>query len=284
MNHSCSPNAVVVFDGPQLHVRSLAPILKDAEILISYTDITDPAPDRQRQLRERYFFDCACPQCSQDLTLDQPSMPKGLDAAIGEDKTKQLEFEGFSLLARARTTPDPAAQLALLEASLALFTPYVDIWPPYRQPWAHLRQETTVACFNCGKWAKGLAHSLKIYFHIDPVHFAQPFHPVRVVHQWVLVRLVLHLAALSSSGNSELREVDKYGIDWGVVLWGLLRQVAGEVDKSHGAESGFAGMVNERLEEVGGSMRVGGVDEGMVEGGREREWVKLRRVADEVVV
>ena len=78
--------------------------------------------------------------------------------------------------------------------------------------------------------------------------------------------------------------LDKYGVEWGVVVWGLLREVEGVVGRSHGGESSFAGTVRGRVEEVRGGMREGGVDERVVEGGREREWAKLRRVADEVGV
>lgn len=135
-----------------------------------------------------------------------------------------------------------------------------------------------------------MAHALKGFFYVDPVVYVQEWHPVRVVHGWVLVRVVGLVAALLSEegeegkgGRDNVKGLEKYGIEWGVVLWGLLRRVKAVVGRSHGEESSFARMVGGRVEEVRGDMRMGGVDVGMVEAGMEREWAKLRRVADEVV-
>lgn len=161
-------------------------------------------------------------------------------------------------------------------------------WPAWRQPGGHLRQEAAVASFACGEWGRGLAHALRGYLDVDPVVYGQGWHPVRVVHGWVLVRVVGLVGALLSGeegeeGKGKVRGLEKYGIEWGVVVWGLLRRVQAVVGRSHGDESSFARMVGRRVEEVREDMRMGGVDVGVVERGMEREWAKLRRVADEVV-
>ena len=142
-----------------------------------------------------------------------------------------------------------------------------------------------------------MGHALKVYFHVDPVVYPQGWHPVRVVHVWVLVRVVGVVAGLMAAGAEEeggegesrererekVQGLRKYAVEWGVVVWGLLREVEAVVGRSHGDESSFAKMVRGRVEEVRGDMRMVRVDERVVEGGREREWAKLRRVADEVV-
>ena len=62
-NHSCEPNASILFDQPSLMMRSLSPIRKDEEIFISYIDNTDPFYRRQTQLKQRYCFECQCSKC-----------------------------------------------------------------------------------------------------------------------------------------------------------------------------------------------------------------------------
>ena len=64
MNHSCDPNAVCLFEGTRLRVRSLRPILAGEEITISYTENTLDRFVRQEHLRIQYFLDCGCEQTS----------------------------------------------------------------------------------------------------------------------------------------------------------------------------------------------------------------------------
>ena len=59
INHSCDPNALCLFDGTALHVRSLKPILPGQEILISYTDNTMDYDVRSRILKAKWVFTCA---------------------------------------------------------------------------------------------------------------------------------------------------------------------------------------------------------------------------------
>lgn len=60
INHSCVPNAFVTFEGCQLRVRSLRPIAAGEEITVSYADPSMPVFNRQKFLRDMYFFECHC--------------------------------------------------------------------------------------------------------------------------------------------------------------------------------------------------------------------------------
>ncbi|CAK5272448.1 unnamed protein product [Mycena citricolor] len=71
LNHSCEPNAVVVFptgDG-EMHVIALRNIQAGEEILTSYIDTTLPRHMRQEALLETYHFTCDCTLCS-DAAVD----------------------------------------------------------------------------------------------------------------------------------------------------------------------------------------------------------------------
>ncbi|OMO98267.1 hypothetical protein CCACVL1_04268 [Corchorus capsularis] len=63
INHSCLPNAVLVFEGRLAVVRAVQRIPKDAEVLISYVDTAESTMNRQKTLKEQYFFTCTCPRC-----------------------------------------------------------------------------------------------------------------------------------------------------------------------------------------------------------------------------
>ena len=68
LDHSCSPNAVVTFDGFHLRVQLLEdlPVLDWDSIRISYIDLMNCNSDRKKELKERYYFDCDCPRCNSD--------------------------------------------------------------------------------------------------------------------------------------------------------------------------------------------------------------------------
>ncbi|GAA5900110.1 hypothetical protein JCM5296_002059 [Sporobolomyces johnsonii] len=70
-NHSCSPNAVVVFpsfpsssSSKHMRVVTLKPINPGDEVLTSYVDIALPRDLRRKELKDRYKFDCDCDECT----------------------------------------------------------------------------------------------------------------------------------------------------------------------------------------------------------------------------
>ncbi|CAD6206318.1 unnamed protein product [Miscanthus lutarioriparius] len=62
INHSCVPNAVLIFDGRTAYVRALQPIGKDEEVSISYIETAAVTKKRHNDLKQ-YFFTCTCPRC-----------------------------------------------------------------------------------------------------------------------------------------------------------------------------------------------------------------------------
>ncbi|EJD41974.1 hypothetical protein AURDEDRAFT_105699 [Auricularia subglabra TFB-10046 SS5] len=78
-NHSCDPNAVVVFpsaaaplgDETLMQIIAIKDIMPEEEVLTSYVDISLPRHLRRRDLKETYNFTCNCSACS---SLDDPSV------------------------------------------------------------------------------------------------------------------------------------------------------------------------------------------------------------------
>jgi hypothetical protein len=62
-NHSCCPNAIVVFNGRTVSLRALNTIKSSEQIFISYIDPTQSTDERLTQLSKRYFFTCECLKC-----------------------------------------------------------------------------------------------------------------------------------------------------------------------------------------------------------------------------
>ncbi|KAJ6398892.1 hypothetical protein OIU77_019619 [Salix suchowensis] len=63
INHSCLPNAVLIFEGKSSVVRAVEHIPEGAEVSIAYIDIAGSTMTRQKTLKEQYFFTCTCPRC-----------------------------------------------------------------------------------------------------------------------------------------------------------------------------------------------------------------------------
>ncbi|EIN09090.1 SET domain-containing protein [Punctularia strigosozonata HHB-11173 SS5] len=72
VNHSCAPNAVVVFprvsktvdQEPVMQVIALRDIHPDEEVTTAYIDTTVPREQRQKILRDTYHFTCSCSLCA----------------------------------------------------------------------------------------------------------------------------------------------------------------------------------------------------------------------------
>ena len=66
INHSCDPNAVVIYKGRKQYLYALKDIPEQGEVTISYCDYIKPFYDRYRFLLENYFFECDCKRCMKD--------------------------------------------------------------------------------------------------------------------------------------------------------------------------------------------------------------------------
>ncbi|WFD33142.1 hypothetical protein MSPP1_004200 [Malassezia sp. CBS 17886] len=70
INHSCKPNAAVVFptpaapgEQPTMQVAALRALGAGEQILASYVDLVEPYQQRQETLQTRYLFTCTCALC-----------------------------------------------------------------------------------------------------------------------------------------------------------------------------------------------------------------------------
>lgn len=262
INHSCTPNAVVVYAGATLALRSLAFIPTGTELSISYIDNTDPTSRRQSEVQNRYFFTCTCPSCKANSTEGLPDPAP--DPAFETLSARAVELQNDA----ANKAPEEAA--SLLKTALSLFASH----PPCRQPYPTILHTAFLNSIATQSWPRALSYAVRAYFHIDPVRYPSVWHPVRVVREWVLLRCIVQIAALVSERNASVEILGTFRIDWQVVAIGLAREVQGGVQWSHGLDNPFAGEVRAFVEGLGIKGR--NVDGKVL----EEVWQRLRKVAN----
>lgn len=109
VNHSCDPNAIVIYKGKKQCIYSLKPLEKDQEITVSYCSYIKPFYDRYRYLSENYFFECTCSRCQKDLTgcdttltcqkcKEKSITQKGVESFICEKCSKDWTLQEIYLM------------------------------------------------------------------------------------------------------------------------------------------------------------------------------------------
>ncbi|TKX23828.1 SET domain-containing protein 6 [Elsinoe australis] len=196
-NHSCDPNAVVIFNTARPSIRSIRPIAQDEEICWSYIDANEVRKVRQQQLSNRYRFQCRCPKC----TSNDPNetMPQS-----------EVEHKIRRAYVSANLEPDPLQAKRKLKAIIR--TAQEHEYPITREPLPDVYQSLLVACSTIEEWRTCLLIAIKQFFLIDPKLYPQEFFVTRVVHAWSLFNLFRQVV-------DRYKEVDDYeGFqrDWGI--------------------------------------------------------------------
>lgn len=276
INHSCSPNAIVVFDGPKLSVRALEPISKEEEVFISYVDSSAPYGVRKAELQEQYFFDCACKKCRQGTNAPQDAFLKAKEDfderikviddmipqliqdpawprhKLGESKELQrlsaLQFYAYSYLDSPdakNQKPDPdkfRKAVAICRNS--------GVWPVSRAPMPALLQQHAVACLGTRRYNEALVAMIRLHVLADQAIYPQPCHPVRVVHAWTLATLA---KAVSNDEDSPFcKALQACGVDLPVLFLALLSEIHDQAPKSHGSQSTFTRTVHAAWQSIMG--------------------------------
>ncbi|KAF9420206.1 hypothetical protein BGZ94_009176 [Podila epigama] len=104
-NHSCRPNAIVMYEGQVQVVRALEDIAVGQEVCTSYVDNGVQRKERRLLLLEKYFFHCQCPRCVQEGELEEngeesqvgvPGRDEGVTHKAPE--TQGTKWTGYRLL------------------------------------------------------------------------------------------------------------------------------------------------------------------------------------------
>lgn len=215
VNHSCAPNAVVLFSPHEgLQIRSVAPIAQDEEITLAYVDTTYPHATRQKELLQRWFFECCCTLCS---------------------STEHIDNANIAIPAPSLTQPLPSA-LAALKSHYS--RPQSK---PYHQPLAALHSTIAKHLLSSKSYVEALRHEITIYNQIDNVLYPQ-LHPITIRDNFVIAVLMLEV------GSGHAFNINDH--DWILATRGVWTDISNGVLKSHGQQSAFAKIVRKMAAEV----------------------------------
>ena len=65
-DHSCIPDANVIFSGSKAILRApqhISGLKYSPSLLIRYVPLMQTTPERRKQLKEQYYFECTCDLC-----------------------------------------------------------------------------------------------------------------------------------------------------------------------------------------------------------------------------
>ena len=265
---------MISFSGPGLTLRALKPIISGEELTISYIDISFPPEARQNELAGRYFFKCICPACSKSTTLGRPEPPPEI-ASISKPELEKLEESVITHISEAAKATGPIPKgLTHLARALVLFEKYPS-FPSWRQPLARVRTDIILQLLGHKHFLAALLQSLIQRYEADPVTVPEDAHPVRVARTWVLAKLMMQMESLSlgtadawqdeegnyalGEGSQDVRDLQiKFKIDWQLLTWVLIAEVAEKIERSHGRGTRFDVEVKQAVNDMTTGFQSGG--------------------------
>ena len=285
-NHSCIPNAVVVFDGRSVALRASKVILKGEQVFISYITATEDRSSRQKDLKQRYFFSCQCEKCNKaesprlllppkeggriDMLYWDAEDPLGPrapeDESIINDLTEKFEYAVRSPdFSKANTyfqqiqllDADPAAKRRVLKQAVNACASETKRY--YVHPMPKILHELYLNYLEANSHLNALVMLLFLFLNCDVYNYQQSSHPVRVVRLFTISKLLKHLSSLSHEDLKSLAgeantqpKLDQIieEIDWITSFHAVLILVLEQVPKSHGKQSRFMAEVETEMREV----------------------------------
>jgi hypothetical protein len=188
INHSCRPNTYVRFFPGCVKVLPLEDIKEGEEITISYIEINNPLRLRQKELKERYFFTCQCTRCNeQTVKLGSGQPDYSFDEALG---AKAMQF----VQQAEETTSVSATVDNLYHAAHIIHSAYDGKpelgWRASRYPFPQIVQKLIVAYVDDRQFSLAMGYAAIQCFDIDPKIYRSEWHPNRMIHRYVLLRLI----------------------------------------------------------------------------------------------
>ena len=228
-------------------------IPKGSEITSSYITTSRSLNQRRQELEARYFFDCACPECSVGTTLGLPDPPESLLKAFPTPRALfQFEHEGKIDERIVNQAANLKAAGNVIRFVLAKTRPYKAVLPPYREPWVALRLLYPQCCFAEGRNVQALATSFSVYLDIIPRLFPCSWHPSRFI---ITLPMIDVLESFTRADAAHGTELEKYDLDYAIVMEYLIVEVLETVDKAYGGESRFARMTKRAMKDMRKKLR-----------------------------
>ncbi|XP_076343608.1 histone-lysine N-methyltransferase SMYD3-like [Tachypleus tridentatus] len=164
-DHSCEPNAAVTFNGPTLYVRTLQDMdeLDYKRIFISYIDQMATTKERQRSLKEQYFFVCQCYRCNDPKLVKNIKdilMTKTMKCATEEDVTKVTEESKRTVELLAKKKKENDAPSTILEICKHCLSQQEGVLDSSNVLCVKILDQAFDASISLGKWEEAIDFSL----------------------------------------------------------------------------------------------------------------------------
>ncbi|KAI1824948.1 SET domain-containing protein [Xylaria intraflava] len=269
-NHSCDPNAILVFNQPQLQIRALRAIKPGDEIFINYLEATDPFTMRQVGLKDNYLFTCQCTKCKKGAGPEtNPSIEQAkklgrehrelADKLIGfhESRLSRYLVPGGDVEAQRRAAAIQIEAYAMLENEDAglddikeLIQVCIDskVWSWTRQPVPQLCRRLLDFYIKAGGIYQAFRLGVKLHVEILPALYAEEFYPDRLINAWVTSTLI---NVLCGPAHQELyQELARGGLDLRLFYFGFLFYVYDHTPRMFGLESPFGKVIENTYKQI----------------------------------
>lgn len=145
----------------------------------------------------------------------------------------------------AQKEASPSERVIALNNALSILCT-TSSWPLTRQPYASARQQLIVALLDTAQYNAALAQATVQHLYIDPVLFPEPHHPIRLVHKWVMYRLMTYMLSEPESAHQQA-ELKRYALHLGLLANDLLGQLK---ENTTDGSTNFDTMVNSEWSHV----------------------------------
>ncbi|KAF2023769.1 SET domain-containing protein [Setomelanomma holmii] len=225
INHSCDPNAFVVFEGGELWVRPTRKISAGKEITQCYTDIDMDVLIRRSILKLEYFFDCRCARCERQIKSYDSLFPERIE------QVKQSQQQLLQLTKEA--VEEGNVDIFESKAPAITTAAFPDgHWPEDLAPWPSSRNSLASIHQAHGRRLEALKDALKGQLLLE--HRAGDNW---VLHLYNLVQhfshLLMHETICRDTGFSTEAQM------W-IVMYGYLHELRTCARKTFGKETGYA--------------------------------------------
>lgn len=175
------------------------------------------------------------------------------------------------LLSNAKSESEPKRAYGLLKNAIVALDSVSPKRPLHAYPNPDIRHQMMLTAFDLQKWKMALQMALQGYWEIDPMIFPQETHPVRLVHKWVLLKILMHASGIYVGL-----------VKWPLVIWKLWEEVSDEVPRSHGVESALTREIRAYGTQLTEGLVAFEASQGRYTAERlmREEWSVLKRIVD----
>ncbi|EMR11672.1 hypothetical protein PNEG_00110 [Pneumocystis murina B123] len=241
IDHSCYPNATLVFERNKIALRSLQKISMNQEITISYIDANNTQKNRQNELFSRYYFLCKCIRCK---------FPEKDESYLVLKNNMSIEtFSHLEMLINKALSEKNINILRVLSILHRLKG-----WNSALYPLNELHKLALMYFLDENKIYNAFCHGLFIHLIGNRVFnkYMVDFNPVYVIQKFLLIKLIIFQA--SENCETQFKQINAK--DMMIYAYKLLYDVIKLSYKSHGSSSRFSKRLQKTFEKTGEDISV----------------------------